>query len=201
MVSTEKVLEQLMGKKIGLELELYLEKSFESFTTVKSKYVRVVEQLRNELGTSASVSVEALVDAIEGQTASNLFFSGFLGLKANWDHFVDPIARTVLDVDFDVFLREDTARQLPKYIRAQIVIDSFYAQLTTEQKELFEDVVEYISYLETTGPKLAHYYGYILGNDILYNLVPGYYPDNVLTSRYESMLACYLGRCGAMMLN
>ena len=67
--------------------------------------------------------------------------------------------------------------------------------LTATQKELFGDILDYISYLETTGPKLAHYFGFALGNEILPNLVPGYHPDRVLTMQYKAMLTHYLGQC------
>lgn len=193
MVTTQKVLEQLTGRQIVRELETYLEEKFESFPTVHSRYINAIEQLRKELGAAVSPSVDDLMEAIDKQTASNLLFSGALGMKFNLDHFMDPMARTVLDVDFSVFLREETAMRLPEYVKAQETIDGFFALLTPAQNELFEDIVEYISYMETTGPKLAHYYGYILGNDILYNLVPGYHSDEVLTMRYRAMLGEYLG--------
>lgn len=193
MVTTQKVMEQLTGKQIVRALEAYLETKFESFPAVHGRYVRAVAQLRNELGTAASPSVDDLLESIDKQIASNLLFSGALGMKSNFDHFMDPMAKTVLDVDFPVFLREETAIRLPEYAKAQNTTDAFFALLTAVQKELFEDVMEYISYMETTGPKLAHYYGYILGNDILHNLVPGYHSDKVLTMHYSSMLKQYFG--------
>lgn len=189
----QKVVEQLTGKQLVRTLETYLEENFESFAEVRSRYAKAVERLRNE-GSVMAPSVDDVVDAIEKQTASNLFFSGVLGIKANLDHYMDPVARTVLDVDFDVFLREETARRLPAYEKAQTVIDAFYVLLTVTQKELFSDILDYISYLETTGPKLAHYYGFILGNEILPNLVLGYYPDRILTMQYKAMLTHYLGQ-------
>ena len=192
MVTTQKVLEQLMGRQIVRELEAYLEENFESFPAVYSRYINAIEQLRKELGADLLPSVDDLVEAIDKQTASNLLFSGALGMKSNLDHFIDPMARTVLDVDFPVFLREETAMRLPAYVKAQETIDDFFALLTPAQNELFEDIVEYISYMETTAPKLAHYYGYILGNDLLHNLVPGYHADDVLTMRYRDMLKKYL---------
>lgn len=193
MVTTQKVLEQLTGKQIVRELEAYLEENFESFPAVYSRYIEAIAQLRKELGAYLSPSVDDLVEAIDKQTASNLLFSGTLGIKSNLDHFMDPMARTVLDVDFPVFLHEETAMRIPAYVKAQETIDTFFALLTPGQKELFEDIVDFISYMETTGPKLAHYYGYILGNDILHNLVPGYHADEVLTMRYRAMLVEYLG--------
>lgn len=190
MFTTQKVLE---GKKIVQEFTLILGEHFGSFADVHKRYLAAADALRKELGADGSPSVDDMLDAIDKQTASNLLFSGALGLKSNMDHFMDPMARTVLDVDFPVFLREATALRLPEYVRAQETIDAFSSSLTPAQKEVFEDVIAYIAFLETTGPKLAHYYGYILGNDILPYTVPGYHQDDVLTMHYSAMLRKYFG--------
>ena len=42
--------------------------------------------------------------------------------------------------------------------------------------------------------KLAHYYGYLAGNELLYFLIPGYHADTVLDIRYSHMLEQYFGR-------
>ena len=122
-----------------------------------------------------------------------VLFSYFLGLKANWDHFMDPIGRTFLDVDAEVYLREDIARRLPDYQNAQRTQEQFYASLTPAQQERYEDITSYICHLETVGPKLAHYYGYLLGNQLFPHIVPGYGADAPLTLRYQIKLEDYLG--------
>lgn len=199
MMTLQNVMERLSGKWMVRELEEYLAEHFESFVEVQNLYISATEQLKNELDEDVSPAVDSMVDAVEQQIAAVLFFSGVLGIKANLDHFKNPIARTILDVDFDIFLQEDTARRLPAYAAAQGKIDSFYASLEPHQKELFEDVIEYISYMETYGPKLAHYFGYVLGNDILPCLVQGYHSDRVQTAQYRWMLTGYLG-CSCSLL-
>lgn len=193
MVTTQKVLEQMTSKHIVQELEAYLEAHFSSFADERTRFNEAVARLRNELNKEISPTIDDLLNAIDKQTASNLLFSGSLGFKSNLDHFIDPMARTVLDVDFPVYLREETAMRLPEYVKAQTTIDSFFAHLPDQYNELIEVLIGYISYLETTGPKLAHYFGYLLGNDILPNIVPGYHTDHVLTMQYGSMLSDYLG--------
>lgn len=193
MITAQKVMEQLTGRRIVQEFTNYLEENFDSFAEVHKRYLAAADALRKELGADTSPSVDDMLDAIDRQTVSNLLFSGALGMKSNLDHFVDPMARTILDVDFPVFLREATAMRLPEYVKAQETIDAFAALLSPAQEELFEDVIEYIAFLETTGPKLAHYYGYILGNNILHRIVPGYHQDDVLTMHYSAMLRKYFG--------
>ena len=193
MVTTKKVLEQMTSKQIVRELEAYLEAHFSSFAVERIRFYDAVEQLRDELDPKTSPTIDDFLNAIDKQTISNLLFAGALGLKSNWDHYMDPMARTVLEVDYPVLLREDTAMRLPEYIQAQMTIDAFFALLSQQHDKLIEAIIGYISYLETTGPKLAHYFGYILANDFLPNIVPGYHTDKVLTMQYGSMLADYLG--------
>lgn len=193
MITTREVMEQLTGKRLVRELVAYAEQTFEDFKEVRSKYLQSLELLRSEIGEGILPSVDDLVDAIDRQTASNLFFSGVLGIQSNYEHFIDPMARTVLDVDCDVYLCENAAQRLPEYVKAQAVMDAFFENLTPAQKETFGNVIAYTAYMETIAPKLAHFYGHILGDEFLCRVVPGYYPDEVLTMQYRQMLSTYLG--------
>ena len=42
--------------------------------------------------------------------------------------------------------------------------------------------------------KLAHYYGYLMGNELLLHCIPGYHSDRVLDIQYTRMLEQYFGR-------
>ena len=173
-------------------LEHTLEDQFHSFNEARATYEMALDVLRQTIGKGSVPSVNDVADAVRRQTASNLLFAGALGLKSNWEHFHDPLAPTVLDLDFDVFLREQDAIMLPEYQHAQEVLSRFCGLLSPVQQELYDPVIEYISYLETVGPKLAHLYGHLLGDVILGRFVPGYEPDTVLSDRYRKMVAGYL---------
>lgn len=194
MVTMQTVLDQLAGREIVESLIGVMAENFEDFAVDQKRFNDAIGVLQDELGDDVAPSVKDVIAAIERQTASNLIFSGFLGLKANLDNFIDPVSRNFLDVDFETYLRDNTARRLPEYERAQEVRDKFYSLLSPAQKEIYEDVTEYVSHLETVGPKLAHYYGYLLGNEILYHIIPGYHSDVVLTMRYCTKLEEYLGK-------
>ena len=188
MVTVQTVMERLTGKTIVDALVEMMKACFEDFAEVQCRY----DAAMHKLGEGEAPVAEEM-EAIWQQTASTLLFSGWLGIKANLDHFIDPVAKDLLDVDFEVFLREDMACRLPAYGRAQKVRDRFFASLSAEQWEIYEDVTGYVSYLETVGPKLAHYFGYLLGNELLYRVVPGYRPDLEQTKRYGRMLESYFG--------
>lgn len=192
MVTIQTFLESVTGKPLIQTLEQHLEEKFESFSAVHNSYIKAIAQLRKESGPTMSPSVDDMVAAIDSQTTSNLLFSGSLGIKANFDNFSNPLTRNFLDVDFEIYLREETAHRLPKYEQAQDVLNRFYASLSAEQKVLYEDVIAYTCYLETIVPKLAHYYGYLLGNELFPQIIPGYHADPVLTIQYRMMLSRWL---------
>lgn len=190
MEAIHTALGHLTGTEIADALVHTLEKNFEDFAEAKEQFEDAMCILRQELG---EPPVDNLVDAIHRQIASELLFSGVLGIKANLDHFIDPIARNFLEVDPETYLRENIARQLPEYKRALDIRNQFLAQLSPEQQKTYEAVITYISLLETAGPKLAHYYGYLLGSEILPRIIPGYHSDDLLTLRYRMMLTNYFG--------
>ncbi len=189
MLSMKTILENLTEHHLAEAFVQWMAKENGDFAIDYQRYMDAMDALRQELGDVVTDEI----DAIEQQCASDLLFSGLLGLKANLDNFIDPVARNFLEVDFEVYLREETARRLPYYEQAQKVRNRFYSLLTPAQKGIYENVIAYISHLETVGPKLAHYFGYILGNKLLPRVVPGYHSDMVLTMRYNTMLADYFG--------
>lgn len=190
MVSMKTIFEDLTGHPMVEAFVQWMATESEDFAADHQRYTHAIDALRKELGDAVTDEIAA----IERQCASNLLFSGLLGLKANLDHFIDPVARSFLEVDPAVYLREETAHRLPEYKSAQKVRDRFYSLLTPAQKETYEAVITYTSHLETVGPKLAHYYGYMLGSELLPRVLPGYHADLVLTMRYTEMLERYFGK-------
>ena len=183
-------MEMLVGHRTVDTFVQWMVQEHEDFAEEYQQYLSAMRTLRREIGASANDEM----DAIEQQCASNLIFPFSLGLKANLDHFKNPFARSFLDVDAEVYLREKTAHRLPKYEEAQKARNQFRAQLTSEQKEIYDHVVSYTCYLETAGPKLVHYFGYMLGNQLFPWIIPGYHEDSNLTKRYTDMLNGYFGK-------
>ncbi|MBQ7329425.1 MAG: hypothetical protein IJX01_05920 [Oscillospiraceae bacterium] len=181
--------EQLTGERITEDIIGRLEEMFEDFPQVRNRYLSAMEKLTKTQGTATATEM----DAINSQLQSLVLFSGMLGLKANLDHFIDPVARNFLDVDTEVYLREETSHRLPEYKNSKRLRDEFFNRLSPEEKEIYDAVMEYTCYLETVAPKLAHYYGYLLGNELLPQVFPGYHPDTLQTARYEAMLSQYWG--------
>lgn len=175
MIDVKTIMEQLTGQALTNSLIEFLEQHCEDFPEIRKKYQEAIAQA--EKG-------KELAEAIDAQAASDLLFSAALGLKANLDHFRDPIARTFLEVDPEIYLRESVAHNMPQYIEAQKILDTV---------EINDTIIEYTTYLETIGPKLAHYVGYLLGDELLPRIIPGYQPDLILTICYRNWVRTYMG--------
>ena len=168
-----------------------VEEHFQDFPGIQQGYIQAMETLQNSIGESA---VHKEKEAICQQIASIVLFSGVLGLQANYHYFSDPVGGNFLNTDPEVYLRENIAKHLPEYAAAQQSRSEFYSRLDAAQKELYQPVTEYTSYLETVGPKLAHYFGYLSGNELLQRVVPGYHPDMAFTLQYCIKLEGYFGK-------
>lgn len=191
MITMQTIFKQLTGEEIYDALIHYMAEEFEDFAVARKQYECIMDILQTELGEKTVTDAN---NAIQRQTVSNLLFSGSLGLRANLDNFINPLTRNFLDVDAEIYLREETAHRMPEYECAQSVLDQFYSTLSPDQKELYEDVIAYVSHLETIVPKLAHYCGYLLGNELLPYIIPGYHADIALTLQYGTMLKTYFGK-------
>lgn len=175
MIDVKNLMEHLTGQALTNSMIEFMEQHFDDFPEIREKYQEAITQAE---------SGKALADAIDAQTASDLLFSAALGLKANLEHFRDPVARTFLEVEPEIYLRESVAHCLPQYIEAQKIRDA---------AEAIDAVIAYTTYLETIGPKLAHYFGYLLGDELLPRIVPGYQPDPLLSFLYRDWMMEYVG--------
>ena len=194
MLSENALFPKISYKEIVTKLEDVLARNSAEFVTDQSLFDETISSLEAELGQDTSPSVADLVDAIRQQIGSTLLFSCCLGLKDNLAHFIDPVSRTFLDVDPEMYLRENIARQLPDSLRAQHVQEQFYKELSPNQKGKYDEgITTYICHLETVGPKFAHYYGYLLGNQLFPRIIPGYISDTQLLIQYRYMLEVYCG--------
>ena len=197
MIHEMTMLQNLSGRKTYEALVHTLYNQCNDFPKIYQKYLDAIAQLRTELGNNTTPSVDMFVTAIEMQCCSNMLFAGFQGLKMNYDHFLNPMMPNITrkQIDFTETWREELASDLPMYHAAQMVIDDFYNLLSEDQRErLYEPIGEYESELHVTAPKLAHYYGYKMGNSLLRLIVPAYHDDPTIDLRYSRILEDYFGR-------
>ena len=175
------------------ELIAFMERNTEGFIESRRNYIECLNMLRNEIGENADISVDEFDTALHDAICSDLIYSAYLGIKANYDYFENPVANNFLEIDPEIYLREGTAHRLPAYEKAYATIDAFYAQLSPEQKEATYAVTDYESHLETVGPKLAHFWAFKKANSFFPKVIPGYCVPIPFTYAYEHTMAKYMG--------
>ena len=188
MLMADKMMELLARKENVDSLVENLITTSEDFAEDHKLFEEAIEYFKSALSEDVSPSADDLCDAIRRQIMSQMIFAGYLGFQANVDHFLNPVARTFIDVDPETYLRESVARALPEYVSAQAIVDSFWKQLPPELNELFEQVIAYTAHFETLVPKIAHYNGFLLGNELLPFVIPGYQIDVQLTVQYCNII-------------
>ena len=193
MMTMKNALDQFAESSLVEPLIEMMTETMDEFAEDRKKYQEAIALLADNLEPNMTPTVREVEESINKQTAALIMFSGLLGLKANLDHYSNPIARTFLEVDYDAYLREDMARRLPDYVIAQEMGKRFYEQLSPAQQDQFEAIAEYVNHLETVVPKIAHYYGFLLGNELFAKVIPGYYSDTKLTMQYTKETMDYLG--------
>lgn len=151
-----------------------------------------VRSLKNELKPDSSTLVDDYISAEEDRMAACLIYLFWQGLHQNEACFRDPVQRKFLALDFEGICQETVLNGLPEAFRVYECCTSLNRVLTGKQKEHLSPIASFYSYLETVGYKLAHYWGFRYGDELLPRVVPGYIPDGGLTSAYRRTLREYL---------
>lgn len=196
MISKMQVMESMIGKPVVDALIQTLYNQSDDFEATHRAYLAAIERLHTDLGSEAKSSIQKYATAVDQMCASNLYHAGVRGLMMNYEHFVNPMMPncTWSQVDFDDYLRPHIADSLPLYETAYKYKEQFEKNLSGELKDVVTDaVISYESALECCGMKLAHYYGYLMGNELLLHCIPGYHSDRVLDIQYSRMLEEYFG--------
>ena len=190
MKTIESTLDMLTGLSIVEDLRKILREKDREFLPVEAKFQEAVRDLTARIGRKAA---NELVAAWDLQICSDLIYAGYLGFQANLHNFHNPVASQFTRLDYETFLREHIMQTMPYRNEAEVAaaaIQDAYEEALNE----YEDVIRsYYVYLEVTGPKLAHFWGYRFANQFLPWVEPGYVSDGAQTSMYALELHRDLG--------
>lgn len=196
MYTVKSVMSQLTDPKVVLQnVSDTLRRIDPNFLQEEQQYLRAVDALKEAVGNSVSPTASEYIAAREQEICAELIYVAWLGFQQNLECFQNPINTMFLKMDYEDFHRERRMHTLPEVQKALKTINAFYEVLRTlpeEKRNLTEGITDYMSYLETTGYKLAHYFGFILADQFLYHVVPGYVSDPVTKMQYRWDLQRYL---------
>lgn len=189
MITVQDVLSNLSSVSMIAELSNWLVEKDLDFPPVQAAYQDAAKILVNHLGTEA----EAFLSAQDQQIISDLRYSAYLGFQANLSNFRCSGGNHFVGQGSDHFLREHIMYSLPDRVSYDTIIIAFQTKHGQSAGPQLDAIQNYYIYLETVGPKLAHYWGYIFANQFLPLVEPGYVCDGAQTSIYTMELSRELG--------
>ena len=196
MYTVKSLMNQFTSPEVVLQnVSDSLRKVDPEFIQEERQYYETIGVLRDAIGNSTSPTVDEYIAAVEAEICAELVYVAWLGFQQNIDCFNNPVNTLFLKMDYEDFHRERRMGTLPQVQRALKTINAFHdvlRSLPEEKRNLTEGITSYISYLETAGYKLAHYFGFIFADKFLHHVIPGYCSDMATTLQYERELEEYL---------
>lgn len=189
MITVQDVLSNLFSDSMITELNNWLVEKDLDFPPIQAAYQDAAKNLINQLGKEA----EEFLSAQDQQIISDLRYSAYLGFQANLANFRCPGGNHFVTQGSDRFLHEHIMYNLPGRISHDTIITAFRTRYGQSAGLQLDAIQNYYIYLETVGPKLAHYWGYVFANHFLSSVEPGYVCDGAQTSIYTMELSRELG--------
>ena len=190
MKTIESTLSHLTDLSIVEDLRKVLWEKDREFLPVEAKFQEAVRDLSTRIGKDAT---QELMTALDRQICSDLVYAGYLGFQANLHNFHNPVASQFTSLDYETFLREHIMQTMPYRNEAEAAAAAIQEAYEEALNEYEDAIRSYYVYLEVTGPKLAHFWGYRFANQFLPWVEPGYVSDGAQTSMYALELHRDLG--------
>ena len=196
MKTIEMMLRQMTdAKSIIQDLRDTLRTIDPQFPDAEESFNKAVAALEQELGDKFSPTAGEYLAAMEEALAMELIYIGWQGFQLNLEIFKNPVNALLLQGDYEDLNLERRLETLPTAKKAREVQRVFHVamqNLPDEVKNLVDGVEEFYTYLETSGYKIAHYFGFRLADRFMPFVVPGYISDQVNTLQYSGGLQRYL---------
>lgn len=188
-MTIQHILSGLLSDSMITELSNWLVERDPDFPPVQEACQKAAKTLVNQLGAEA----ETFLRAQNQQIISDLRYCAYLGFQANLSNFRCPGGNHFITQGSDHFLREYIMYRLPGRVSYDTIITAFQTKHGQSAEAQLDAIQNYYIYLETVGPKLAHYWGYVFANYFLALVEPGYVYDGAQTSIYTMELSRELG--------
>ena len=193
MKTIEQIKDLMIGKSVIADLADLLRANDTDFAESEKNYYAAVEKLRAALPTEQTPTLDEYLSACETDVISVVAYAGYLGFRVNLENFHHPIGIDFVRLDTIDYLKDHLFGHFPINYRNSQVREAFYKSLPEGLQGLEDSIQDYFTHLECAGPKLAHYAGYIIANNILPWVEPGYREDYCQTLAFTAETEKYMG--------
>ena len=193
MKTIEQIKDLMVGKSVIADLADLLRANDADFAESEKGYYAAVEKLRAALPAEQTPSLDEYLSACENDVISVVAYAGYLGFRVNLENFHHPIGIDFVRLDTIDYLKDHLFGHFPINYRNNQVREAFYKSLPEGLQRLEDSIQDYFTHLECAGPKLAHHAGYIIANNILPWVEPGYREDYCQTLAFTTETEKYMG--------
>ena len=193
MKTIEQIKDLMIGKSVIVDLADLLRANDTDFAESEKGYYAAVEKLRAALPAEQAPTLDEYLSACETDVISVVAYAGYLGFRVNLENFHHPIGIDFVRLDTIDYLKDHLFGHFPINYRNSQVREAFYKSLPEGLQGLEDSIQDYFTHLECSGPKLAHYAGYIIANNILPWVEPGYREDYCQTLAFTAETEKYMG--------
>lgn len=193
METIETIMHNFAGHGLIEKLTQTLLANDPAFEDAEKQYQQATRCLRDQLPEAFSPSLDDCIQAHERDIISRVAYAGYLGFRVNLENFHHPMRVEFLNMDTIDYVKDHMMGHFPVNYDAAEIVDAFQ-QALPEHLEAYGDTISaYFVHLECSGPKLAHYAGYMIANHLLPWIEPGYRADWCQTSLYREQVRGYMG--------
>ena len=193
MKTIEQVMYHLTGRGVIEDLAEVMRENYPEFAAAEGKHHTAVATLSDLLPADTKPSLDEYLAAHERDIISRVTYAVYLGYRVNIENFHHPVMVDFVRLDTIDYIKDHMFGYSPQCREADIIHEAFRAALPIEHEELLEDIDDYFVFMELTGPKLAHYAGYVIANHLLPWVEPGYRKDWSQTMRFREEIKKYHG--------
>ena len=192
MNSVHSLVDQLINPKtIMAKVRDVLREVDPDYEKEEQAFIAACSSVESRIDDSVTITAQSYLDALEEEFASDIVFVIGRGFKLNLDIHDNPVNALAFKLDYEDLHEERKMHLLPVAEKANKTTYAFLEELRESHRDkldLLDGVNSYYNYLKTTGYKVAHYYGFLLADQLLPHLIPGYYADSVYVSTYGLIL-------------
>ena len=193
MKTIEQIKDLMVGKGVIADLADLLRANDADFAESEKCYYAAVEKLRAALPAEQTPTLDEYLSACETDVISVVAYAGYLGFRVNLENFHHPIGIDFVRLDTIDYLKDHLFGHFPINYHNSQVREAFYKSLPEGLQCLEDSIQDYFTHLECAGPKLAHHAGYIIANNILPWVEPGYREDYCQTMAFSAETEKYMG--------
>lgn len=193
MKTLDNIMFYITGHGVIEALTDVLRENDADFVESKKKYVSAVETLRQNLPIDMNPTLTEYLVAHKKDIISRVVYAGNMGFRVNLENFHHPVTVDFVHLDTIDYIMDHIIGHFPVNDSATEVCEAFCKAMPVELKEHRESVENYFVHMECSGPKLAHYAGYVIANDILPWIEPGYRKDWHQANRFSEEMMKFMG--------